>query len=1202
MRDLPVPLGKVRGRLTRLLPSHPRRKVGWKAFVLAALAILALSFSTIFGKAELVLSDTLMRAWQGGINSRPLDARIRLISLDDSTRAQGWTDRKTLQVLQRLDQAGAASIVICGEELFLQGPPLESTLPSSVRLLRDNSAVALLDPGKTGAEDLDGLLRAFPTTHPGFALVQDLCRAAGGRPWAPSDGRFEIAYKKAYDKTARGGKDFGGNYLAFQSLASLDQVLADPESAGRYRGTVVLMGRATIEAGARQIKTPIGSVQPPLVYACAANTMLEGWSLRSLNGASGLLLTLPVMLTLCLGLSGRSPTTIFVVGTAVLSGLVVLSFALFPLGIGLPMAQLLLGNALALGCLTALEFQRARRALAAFGGAEDASLSGRETRATIVFSELPRYLLDLERNQHVELLARRRDYNALLERVARKYHGQVLDYQGDAQMIGFGLRHEEDDEHSLEATAAALELVHSVPSLGAVWKVPEAELVVHAGVCTGTVALGHVGAVQKQDVAAIGDTTNTAARLMGAAMKLGLPVVVAETTYAASGGRLVGEPLPPVELKGKSAPVAVYAVKEVDSSWRERNLARHKERIPSGGTLTYRGRGRSDLGVTLALSALAFLLVSLLGQLQVAFPAENALYDAMQRGLALTPGDSRIVIVGIDGETCSPDRLGPFPWTRDVYARLLENLRDTGYQGIFFDITFKQPRADAPEGDQQLAEELFREPRAKVGVALYDNDGRYEDPLLFLADADRERLRTNHQLGLIHKREDNDSTLRWAVLAAEETGSPVGQRRLYPTGAMALRLEPGEPFEVTPQGLQAGDEILPSTLSKDFPHELLLNWGPPTTLGAIPQPGSYRYVSLWRLLEREDPVLRELRGAYLFVGDTFAGGERDAIDRVDTPVGSVKGVEAHARTLDTLLNGTHFRKASPAVMWAWELLLAGLTTLVLARYRGWRDYTPRLLALSLVHGAVYLWAFKTLRLWMELIHPLMVIGAICAAVMLGRYLLTLRALSRFVPSEVAAEILFYHQARDRRMVATVLLTDIRGYTTLSEGRSAVAMLDILNEYHRRTVACYERHGGQALTYQGDAQIVVFGVFGRRSFPVRDAVAAALELQAICAQLRQEWGISNPDDFDVGAGLCTGEVEVGFLGGSDNLQYSVVGETVRKSHKVQSMSTELAAPVILDEETFLAGGEKLRCDDLGAITVKGLEGPARLYRAVGVVDD
>ena len=236
---------------------------------------------------------------------------------------------------------------------------------------------------------------------------------------------------------------------------------------------------------------------------------------------------------------------------------------------------------------------------------------------------------------------------------------------------------------------------------------------------------------------------------------------------------------------------------------------------------------------------------------------------------------------------------------------------------------------------------------------------------------------------------------------------------------------------------------------------------------------------------------------------------------------------------------------------------------------------------------------------MELLILWFAVAAVSAAVLFGRFMLTFKALTRVVPKEVAKELLFHHDAKDRRQTATILLTDIRGYTTLSEGRTAVAMLDVLNEYHKRTVACYDRYGGQALTYQGDAQIVVFGVFGNRKNPAADAVAAALGLQSICDDLREEWGIESRDDFDVGAGLCTGEVEVGMLGGSRNRQYSVVGETVRKAHKVQSLSADLEAPVILDEETFEACGDSVKVEDLGMVQPKGLPAKIRLYRGVSV---
>jgi adenylate cyclase len=1175
-----------------------RRRLGLQAFLASAVITLLITHSAPFQGAERSTYDIRMRIWQSGLDDLGLDRRIGLVSLDEGSTAEGWTDEKTLDTLWTLHRSGVASVVVFGHEMFRNGIPSPDRLPPTTRVV-DAPALLLSSAGNdqvTVPSDGDGVVRSLPVDHPAFHLVTDLCRAVGEQVWGPRGNRFYVAMETTQDSSK-----VSDDYIAYLPIQQLDKALENPESQSLFKGAAILMGRTTVQGETRYVSTSRGSIQPSLFYACAVSTMLRGWNLYNLEGWPGTLLTLVLMAGFTFTLSGRRPNLIFLAGVVGLAALAILSSFLFPLGICLPTAQLMVGLFLGMMALIFLEFQRARHTLANFGGAEDSHLSGTETQATIVFTELPKYLMELERLQHKELLSRRRDYNLILEQVARKYHGQVLDYQGDAQMIGFGLRHDDDDDHPLEATAAALELVRIIPSLARTWGISADDLNVHAGVCTGVVALGHVGALQKQDVAAIGDTTNTAARLMGAAMKLELPVVIAETTYLASGGRLAGLPLPPVELKGKSAPVAVYSVESVDEGWRQGNLGQKKERIPSGGTLLYQGQSKSDLWVTVTLSLFAFALLRLVGLFDVAFPLEGRLYDFLQSHYGLAASDPRIIIVGIDYESCAPERLGPFPWPRGVHAQVLRNLAATGYAGIFFDVAFKQPRLDDPEGDEALRQAIFDDPRVAVAAALYEDKGRYHDPLFFLPDSQREELRQRNQLGLINKREDTDGQLRWAVLAARETVSDDHQRRrLYPTGALALLLSPESKLETTSLGLQAGANLLPSTTTQAFPNELLIRFGPPTTkVNSQPAPGSYRYLSFWRLLDPTDPIFRELDGTYLFVGDNFQGGERDDSDRVDTTVGRLKGVEAHARTLDTILNKTYIGRASPRAMAAWELLLAALTTYVLVTYRTWRDYTPRVLGIVGLQAAAYVISLTVFSVWMDFVHPLTTVAAICGAVLVGRYLLTLRALSRFVPAEVADEILFHHRARDRRMVATVLLTDIRGYTTLSEGRSAVAMLDILNEYHRRTVDCYERHGGQALTYQGDAQIVVFGVFGRRRKPAMDAVAAALELQSICAQLRQEWGIENQDDFDVGAGLCTGEVEVGFLGGKDNLQYSVVGETVRKSHKVQSLSTELAAPVILDEETFYAGFGYIDCDDLGPVQLKGIEGESRLYRAKGV---
>lgn len=1161
-----------------------RNRQAAKVLVVAAVLTLLVASLPQFRKVELSFYDSRMDFWQ--LFSSPLDARIRLVTLEDSSRELGWDDSKVLDLLNDLQAAGVSKVYIYGEGFFSDSTSRDK-LPSNVTFQEP------VDLNKAdGLPDADGLIRSFPLNESLYLTARNLASALEKEPFTPEGDRFYIEFE-----TNRGQEK---NQQFTDSLAPLPiqdvaQTLKAPDLRGHFSGSIVMMGRLTPDSGATSVSTPAGPIFPSVLVACATNTFLDGWNLRRYGFFVSLVLTLAAMTVVAFGLSGRKPSRVALGGGLGLLSLFVGSFFLLPLEVDFRVAQLLLGVFLTITILIFAEGQRARKVLQNFGGVEDSELTGAETEATIVFTELPKYLFELEKRQDKDLLSRRRDYNTLLETIARKYHGRVLDYQGDAQMLGFGLRHEHDPDHALEGTAAALEIVATIPELAEVWKLPKDELQVHAGVCSGTVALGHVGANQKQDIAAIGDTTNTAARLMGAAMKLGLPVVAAESTFNASQGNIVGESLPPVELKGKSAPVAVYSVQTVDEEWRQSNIKKLKDFTPEGGTLSYSGESRADLRATLLFAALGFFALLFVRHFNLTTLIEDQLYDRVHSRLGMASSDPRIVIVGID--EASMEKLGPYPWPRGIYAQAIENLKESGYRGIFFDIVFKLPSQTDSEGDKALSDEFVSEPRAVTGAALVRNHDRLEDPLLFLSDERREQLRRNHQLGLIHVHTDSDQSVRKATLAARETAS--SEQRYYLTAALALMLEPKDQATFEPGRIVLPDQSLKVSSSQTAPNETLIRFGPPATGRQGPAEGSYRQFSFYQLLDPSDPIFESLVGSYLLVGDTSQGGERSEIDRVDTMVGSLKGIEIHARTLDMILNRTYILQASEKVEGFWLAVLAVLTVYVLVKYRRWFDYLPRLLVIVVFQGLVYLVSFTVFNYRIEFVYPLILIFGLCGFVMLGRYLLTLRALSRFVPQEVADELIFHHQARDRRLVATVLLTDIRGYTTLSEGRSAVAMLDILNEYHRRTVACYERYGGQALTYQGDAQIVVFGVFGKRASPATDAVAAALELQTICDQLCTEWGIESRDDFDVGAGLCTGEVEVGFLGGETNLQYSVVGETVRKSHKVQSLSADLEAPVILDEETFAMVQGRVVCDDLGLVQPKGLDHEIRLYRAKAV---
>lgn len=1146
-----------------------------------------------FRRLELELYDTQMLTWREGLASSSVDPRVLWVSIDDAAKAKGWTDRQTLELLHKLERSKVAGVLLCGSEVFSSPPPSEVTFGPKVTALTQKQGTEILDDSSGRLLDSDGRMRSFPSKHRVVGLLRKIA-ARLGVDWSPSEERYYVVFSNSFDTSDVEQAD---SYLTYLPVDTFARNFEKQNKAESLDGRWIVLERTANSAENWTLETSRGRVGAGALFTHAINTVLEGWNLKRVEGLGAFLLTEFCLLGLTLLFVGRRPGTVFLWAILGLVSVAVGSLWAFTQGVWLPLGRLLL----AVGCVATvaavLGLRRANRVLASLGGSENARLEGRETEASILFTELPSYLTELEKAQSGELLAYRREYNGVLEAVARRHHGQILDYQGDFQMIGFGLRYDDDAEHALEASSAALEIVSSVSELASRWGVSTDKTRVHAGICTGQVALGHVGATEKQDVAAIGDTTNTAARILAAAIGLDREVLLAASTYTAAAGRLQGEALAPLELKGKSQAVDVYALRSVDAQWRAANLASKKRRIPSGGRIEYSPRTRGTLAVTLAFSAVAYLLGLLLGKTNVLLPWEWRLRDTVVNRFAPASSDPRIVLVGLDSESCADPRLGPLPWPRSAYAEAIKNLGRTGMSGVFLDVVFRQPSTTDPAGDEALRDALMSEPRASVAVTLERKTRDLTEPLFFLPEDQREILRQRNQLGIIHSSEDFDGVIRRTILAARAT-SATGEMNskktvLYPTGALTMLLDGQTELRDTGHGLLVGSLLIPSSTG-DFPHELSLRFGPSATTSP-PQQGGYRYVSFHRLLDPQDPIFEQLQGAYLFVGDTFAEGERFKVDRVNTPVGQIKGVEIHARGLDTLLNRSWIVPLPAWLEGLWSVLLAAFTTAVLARYRYFRDYGPRVLAVMTLHASVWLTSLLLFSRSLAFVVPILTILMICAAVLLGRYLLAFRALSWFLPKEVADELMLAQRTRDRRVTATVLLTDIRGYTSIAEGRSALAMLSLLNEYHKRTVACYARYGGQVLTYQGDAQIVVFGVFGRREHPAKDAVSAALELQTICDQLRQEWGLDGSEAFEVGAGLCTGVVEVGWLGGRENLQYSVVGETVRKTHKVQGLSAELQAPVLIDEETFRALNDEVPCDDLGEVAGKGLDGAPRLYR-------
>jgi adenylate cyclase len=198
---------------------------------------------------------------------------------------------------------------------------------------------------------------------------------------------------------------------------------------------------------------------------------------------------------------------------------------------------------------------------------KDASRGGvgtKEVEATIVFADIRGFSTFSEKLAPGELTERMTEYHTAMNRIFERNRGEILDYLGDAEMVGFGILGE-DRDHGLMAIKSGLEMQDEIAKIRKKWNLPGGQqFEVGVGICTGMVAEGVVGSegVKKQLVS-MGDTTNTAARIQALSKDLDSLVTISESTYLKFGRDIIADPLKEMPLKGKTQKVMLYRVRGI---------------------------------------------------------------------------------------------------------------------------------------------------------------------------------------------------------------------------------------------------------------------------------------------------------------------------------------------------------------------------------------------------------------------------------------------------------------------------------------------------------------------------------------------------------------------------------------------------------------------------------------------------------------
>lgn len=194
---------------------------------------------------------------------------------------------------------------------------------------------------------------------------------------------------------------------------------------------------------------------------------------------------------------------------------------------------------------------------------------------------------------------------------------------------------------------------------------------------------------------------------------------------------------------------------------------------------------------------------------------------------------------------------------------------------------------------------------------------------------------------------------------------------------------------------------------------------------------------------------------------------------------------------------------------------------------------------------------------------------------------------RFATSEVAQNLEAEGFALGgRRVQATVMFCDIRGFTTLVESQPPEDIIELLNTYYTLMFAAINGHGGVVNQMIGDGLMAIFGAPQPLEAAAPCAVNAATEMIEMVAQFSAEQVAMGRPPIRIGVGIASGDVVAGYTGTRQRATYTCIGDTVNIAARLEAHTKEVGRAVLFDAATREQLGDTRPCDALGAVQLKG----------------